>query len=456
MKILLVAPCPAGEQRHKSMDIPQLTLALIAGMTPEEHEVEICEEVYGQEIPFDGNYDLIGITIMTQTSIRGYEVANEFKKRDKLVVFGGIHATTMPEEALLFGDAVVVGEAEGLWPQVIEDARKNNLREIYKLDCVPDLQTPLFPRRDLIQCKAGKFALAPMETTRGCPYNCDFCTVSRFFGVKQRHKRIVDIITEIESLPQKFLFFQDDNITGDKRFAKELFKEMAPLNKLWAGQASVNLSKDPELMDLAYKAGCRGLLIGFESMTDDGLSHYRKTLKSVDANVEAVQNLRDHGIMTMASLVFGLDTDTENVFDISREFLNRSKSSFFQSCVLTPYPGTPVFNSLREQGRILTDDWSKYDATKVLIQPKNFSPEFLLKATNEIQREIYSNRNILFRSLPQFKLGFTTSLLYFTLNKGYQHRHRAKRILGVQRNKPGFDVDFDITKYVVPVKKKKQ
>jgi radical SAM superfamily enzyme YgiQ (UPF0313 family) len=455
MKILLVAPCPPREQRPKSMDIPQLTLSLIAGMTPPEHEVEICEEVYNDVINFDGDYDVIGISIMTQTCLRGYEIANEFKKRNKVVVFGGIHATSRPKEAILYGDTVVIGEAEGgLWANVLADIKNNRLREFYKLDELPDLQVQTKPRKELIRCHSGKFSIAPIETTRGCPYNCDFCTVSRFFGTKQRHKKVRDVIEEAESCPQKYLFFLDDNITGDKKYARELFRELIPLNKIWVGQASINLANDPETMKLAKKSGCGALLVGFESMTDNGLAHYRKSLKTIDENVNAVKRLRDNGILTMASLIFGLDSDTEATFEQGLEFLTRSKAAFFQSCVVTPYPGTPVFEKLLSEGRILTDDWSKFDTTKVNIQPLSFTPERLLEGCNNIQDLIYSNASIFNRAFTNMKIGFSASLLYLTLNKGYQKRLKDKKMFGVNRNPEGIAVDFDTTKYVKPFKKK--
>jgi radical SAM superfamily enzyme YgiQ (UPF0313 family) len=314
MKILLVSPCLKSEIRPNQFSIPQLTLSLIAALTPPEHEVEVCEEVYGDIIDYDNDYDLIGISLMSQTCLRGYEIANEFKKREKTVIFGGIHASALPEEALRYGDAVVIGEAEGgLWEQVLADFKNHKLKPFYKLDKLPDLQEHIFPRRDLIKCTSGRLQIAPIEATRGCPYNCDFCSVSRFFGKRQRHKNIRDILVDAESCSQKHLFFVDDNIALDRKFAAELFTEMIPLKKIWVGQASINLSKDEELMKLAYKSGCRALLIGFESLTDAGINSYRKTLKTVAENVQAIKNLRNNGILTMASVVFGLDTDTEAV-----------------------------------------------------------------------------------------------------------------------------------------------
>jgi radical SAM superfamily enzyme YgiQ (UPF0313 family) len=454
MKILLVAPCPENEQRPNTMDIPQLTLSLIAGMTPPQHEVSICEEVYGDKIDFDGDYDLIGITLMTQTCIRGYAVANEFRKREKIVVFGGIHATCLPEEAILYGDAVVIGEAEGgLWEEVLVDAEKGKLRRFYKLDKLPDLQHHAFPRRDLIKCSSGKLSVAPIETTRGCPYNCDFCTVSRFFGKKQRHKLIKNIIAEAESCPQHYLFFLDDNITFDKEFASNLFRELAHLKKGWVGQSSINIAKDEELMKLAHKSGCKALLIGFESMGEIGINKYRKSLKTLNENVEAVRRLHNNGIMTMASLIFGLDSDTQEVFDLGYEFLVKSKVAFFQACAMTPYPGTPVFEKLREEGRIMTDDWSKFDSTKVIISPKNMTPEKMLESYDQIKNTVYGRMSVLKRAWPNITMSFEQAVFYFALNRGYQQKNNSSLKSYIYRNPEGIPVDFDVQKYVpaIPV-----
>jgi radical SAM superfamily enzyme YgiQ (UPF0313 family) len=452
MKILLITPCPENEQRPSTMDIPQLTLSLIAGMTPSRHEVSICEEVYGDTVNFDGDYDLIGITLMTQTCIRGYAVANEFRKRGKIVVFGGIHATCLPEEAIQYGDAVVIGEAEGgLWEEVLEDAEKKRLRKFYKLDRLPDLQHHVFPRRDLIKCSSGKLSVAPIETTRGCPYNCDFCTVSRFFGTRQRHKLIKNIIAEAESCPQHYLFFLDDNITFDKEFAKNLFRELIHLKKGWVGQASINVAKDEELMKLAHKSGCKALLIGFESMGEIGINKYRKSLVTLEENIQAVRRLHNNGILTMASLIFGLDSDTQEVFDLGYEFLSKSKAAFFQACAMTPYPGTPVFEKLKNEGRILTDDWSKFDATKVIVSPKNMTPEMMLKSFDHIKHAIYGKMSILKRALPNITLSFEQAVFYFALNGGYHRKNNPSMKSYIYRNPEGVAVDFDVKKYIPTV-----
>jgi radical SAM superfamily enzyme YgiQ (UPF0313 family) len=303
----------------------------------------------------------------------------------------------------------------------------------------------------LIKCSSGNFSIAPIETTRGCPYNCDFCSVSRFFGTRQRHKSIHDIITDIESCKEKNLFFLDDNITGDKHYAKELFRDMIPQGKTWVGQASIQVASDPDLLKLAYKSGCRALLIGFESMSDSGINQYRKTLKTVDENVVAVKKLQDNGIMTMASLIFGLDSDTPDVFDVAYNFLTRSKVAFFQACVMTPYPGTPVFKKLLSQGRILTDEWNKFDASKVIIRPESLSPEKLLEGYDKIKWHFYSNLSILKRSFPNIRIGFWEAVLYFTLNKGYHKNNNPSLSSQIYQNDPGNPIDFNVEKYVHPL-----
>ena len=453
MKILLVSPCPPDNQRHDSMAFPQLTLPLLAGMTPKEHDVSITEEVFNQKIDFDQEVDVIGISIMTQTAIRGYEIANEFKKRGKTVIFGGIHASVLPEEAIMFGDAVVIGEAEnGLWEQVLLDVESGNLKETYKLENYPDLDKYIMPRRDLTKRMPGRLAVAPIETGRGCPYNCDFCTVPKSFGSKQRHKTIDSIIKDIEGIKEKNLFFLDDNITINKKFARELFERLIPLKKGWVGQASINIVNDKELMRLARKSGCKGLLIGFESMTDTGLNKYRKTFASFDRNVEAIKTLQDNGIMVMASLVFGLDDDTTEVFDTAWKFLSKSKPAFLQACALTPYPGTEVFDRMKEEGRILTDDWRQFDAKKVVVRPKNMTAEELQNGYTTIKDKTYSFKSIMSRSLPNAFKGLIDVTLYFSLNIGARKWHYGGLTAKIFQNKPGIPVDFDVTKYVMPFK----
>jgi radical SAM superfamily enzyme YgiQ (UPF0313 family) len=205
-------------------------------------------------------------------------------------------------------------------------------------------------------------------------------------------------------------------------------------------------------MKLAYKSGCRGLLIGFESMTEAGISTYRKTLKTVDENIIAIRKLRDKGILTMASFVFGLDSDTEDVFSITRDFLLKSKPAFLQACLMTPYPGTKVFDDLRSEGRILTDDWSKYDTKKVVVSPRNISPERLEQGYAEIREATNTIGSIFSRALPHILKGKSQSLMYFSLNIGARIMYKRSDKANIYRNPVDLPIDFDTAKYVKPVK----
>jgi radical SAM superfamily enzyme YgiQ (UPF0313 family) len=229
-----------------------------------------------------------------------------------------------------------------------------------------------------------------------------------------------------------------------------LFRELIPLKKGWVGQASINVAKDKELMELAHKSGCKALLIGFESMGELGINQYRKSLKTLDENILAVKRLQDNGILTMASLIFGLDSDTQEVFDLGYEFLVKSKAAFFQACAMTPYPGTPVFEKLRKEGRILTDDWSRFDSTKIIVAPLNMTPEKLLESFNEIKHSIYGKLSILKRALPNIKMSFEQAVFYFALNQGYHKKNNPSKKSYIYRNPEGVAVDFDVRKYISP------
>jgi radical SAM superfamily enzyme YgiQ (UPF0313 family) len=257
---------------------------------------------------------------------------------------------------------------------------------------------------------------------------------------------------DAESCPQKHLFFVDDNVALDRKFAFKLFTEMIPLKKIWVGQASIKLANDEELMKLAYKSGCRALLIGFESMTEEGINSYRKTLKTVEENAQAIKKLRNNGILTMASIVFGLDTDTEAVFDITHNFLLKSKPAFLQACLLTPYPGTQVFEQLKGEGRILTDDWSKYDTKKVIVSPKNISVKRLEEGYEDIRKSTYTMSSIFSRSLPHILMGIPEALLYFSLNMGARTTYKNSESANIYRNPADQPIDFDTSKYVKPFK----
>lgn len=376
MKILLISPRRGPNlKQQKSIMMPQLALDLLAGLTPPEHAVTIVEEEY-DAIDLDADCELVGLSCMTSNAPRGYELAREFKKRGKTVVMGGVHPTILPEESLQHADAVVVGEAEGVWPRLLDDFAHGRLERTYH-DPRPPLDTyvPVKPRKRLSK---GLFHVVPVMTTRGCPYNCDFCCVHDIYGPKVRHVAIGNIVRHIVDSRGKIFMFLDDNIMGDPGYAKELFRAITPLGIKWGGQASLSFVQDTELLRLAKDSGCGALFLGLESVSEQRLAKMRKSIPKIEKIEEAIRKLRGAGIYPHGSVVFGFDEDTPRTFRDTLEFLKRNDIGSAAFNILTPYPGTRIYRQLKAEGRIFTDDWRYYNHNTAVFRPKNLSlPELL-------------------------------------------------------------------------------
>jgi len=414
MKILLVSPCKdPGFKKPKYLMIPQLALHLIAGLTPPEHEVRILEEEI-EEIDLEEECDLVGISCMTSNAFRAYELAGEYRRRGRTVVLGGVHPTLLPDEALQYADAVVVGEAEGVWEQVVADVQARKVQRVYHQPH-PSLEryVSMGNRRNT---KKRLFDVVPVMTTRGCPYNCDFCCVHDIFGRKIRHLPVGNVVRDIEESGGKIFIFLDDNIIGDPGYAKQLFQAIKPLKIKWVGQASVSFIKDEEMMRLASQSGCKGLFFGLESVSQIQLNRMRKAIKDVDKIGEAVRKVKDFGIYFHASMIFGFDSDTKDTFAETLDFLEKNWISSASINVLTPYPGTEVFRSFKEQGRLLSQDWRYYDHSTVVYQPKNMTP-FELQAGRLWVMKQFTQMSSSLRRLPHH-LDFP--LLHLAMNLGFQ------------------------------------
>ena len=304
--------------------------------------------------------DLVGITTVTQTANRAYEIADSYRARGIKVVLGGIHASMLPGEAAQHADAVVIGEAEESWPALIEDFKSNCLKSVYKNGKWPALVNVPVPRRDLFDSKAY---LVPQTivATRGCPHNCDFCSVTTFMGHTYRCRPVEEVLREIETLDtSKPIVFLDDNITGNPKFAKELFRALIPYNITWAGQCSAAIAKDEELLKLAAASGCLILLIGFESISPANLASVGKKAQSIDEYETAIRKIHSHGIAIHGCFIFGFDQDDSGVFKRTVRFARKMKLESAQFSFLRPYPGTTLYESMDSAGRILTKDWSQY------------------------------------------------------------------------------------------------
>lgn len=410
MKILLISPCADPNfEVPKGLMIPQLALHLLEGLTPPEHKVTLVEEE-NEVLNLDEECDLVGISFMTANAPRAYYLAQEFKKRGKTVVFGGVHPTILPEEALQYGDSVVIGEAEGVWEQLLDDRQNGGIKRTYH-NPKPALERYI-PKKYGKSDQKKSFHVVPIMTTRGCPYNCDFCCVSDLYGKQIRHAPISNVIRDIEESEGKAFIFLDDNIIGKPKYAKELFRALKPLNIKWGGQASISFVHDAELMRLAAESGCVALFFGVESVSEAQLKSMRKSIKEIYKIEEAIKRITGLGILFHASIVFGFDNDTKDIFPETLDFLWRNKVSSTSLNILTPYPGTRIYEQFKREGRLLTTDWKYYDHSTVTFIPKNMSPDELQAGTLWVKKEFAKMSSIL-RRLPANR---AHPLLYLSLN----------------------------------------
>jgi radical SAM superfamily enzyme YgiQ (UPF0313 family) len=398
-------------------------MATIAALTPPEVEVSITDENVTR-VDYLKETDMVGITALTSTAHRAYEIADAFRAMGKKVVLGGIHPSIMPEEAGQHADAVVIGEAEGIWPQVIADFQANKLQKTYQNKERPVLSGLPQPRRNLC-AKRGYYYTNTIYTTRGCPYACSFCTVTSFFGRTYRCRPVEEVIAEAKTLNRKkYFIFLDDNIVGNPAYSKELFRALIPLKIKWVGQCSVTITKDDELLRLAAESGCVDLFIGLESLSPVSLKAINKKTNSVDEYETIIKKLHSAGIGVHGFFIFGLDGDDSGSFMRTVRFAQNVRLESAQFDILTPYPGTAIFKSLEKEGRILSKDWSQY-GHDLMFTPKGLSRDQLQEGRKLAWREFYSLSSI------RKRLGARhhNPLLFWTANLFYYYQiHRTKTL----------------------------
>ncbi len=426
MKVLLISPelqdsCYSFSKKEvRSFWFPRLSLTTLGALTPKDIEVRLVDEGV-EKIDFDMDVDLVGISAMTFLSPRAYEISDRFRKRGVKVVLGGIHPTALPEEAKEHADAVVIGEAEKIWPSLLEDFKNGELKPFYKMDTLPSLEG--LPPQRLSLLRPGAYMTNNcLQASRGCPYGCDFCSVTTFFGNTFRLRPVKDVIDEIAALDGKFVVFVDDNIAGNKAYARELFKALIPLKKQWGSQASITLARDPELLELAAKSGCTSLFVGIESISQETLASANKSFNKVTDYEESIKRFHDNGILVNAGMIFGFDNDDESVFERTVAFLKKNRVGLVLFSILTPFPGTGFYKKLEQEGRIIDKDWSHYDGRNVVFKPKNLSPEALQDGFHWAYHKFYSVPSILQRVLPTRQLRIPR--LYFN----WAYRRMVKRV----------------------------
>jgi len=315
---------------------PTLSNTLLAALTPPEHEVTIHDESIAP-LDFDEACDLVAVTAMTPLAPRGYDIADEYRRRKVQVVMGGMHPTWLPEEAITHCDAVVIGEADEIWAKVVRDAERGKLKRFYQQKGRTDLSHLPLPRRELLPSK-GYFFENTIQTTRGCPFDCEFCSVTAIYGGTYRTRPVKEVEREIQALrrAQAYIFFVDDNIVGDMRYARELFSMLSQYRLRWVSQGPISIAQNEKLVRLMAQAGCHGMFIGFESLSPENLALMGKKTNKVERYEAGIKRFHDHGIGIHASFVFGYDYDDPSVFEEFIAFANRNKVDGAFLPLLTP------------------------------------------------------------------------------------------------------------------------
>jgi len=406
--------------KSKTFRFSMLPSLYVAASMPHYVDTKIIDEDV-EAIDFNIDADIIGVSFMTYNAPRAYEIGDRFRAKGKKVIFGGYHPTFMPEEAIRHADSVCLGEAELNLPKMMEDFRANRLKPFYQselvnLDNLPELN------RSLIQKKAY-FISNVLQATRGCHNHCTFCSVAPFNRYKIRTRPIGKVLEELKSLG-RYILFMDDNITLNREYAKELFKQMIPLKKKWFSQCGVGIAEDDELLHLAAKSGCQGLFIGFESLSQQSLSAWKKECNRKRDYLEIVRKIHSKGIAICAAFVFGCDEDGPDVFAQTLDFLLEANIETLQSTRLTPFPGTPLFNKMKKDGRLFDKDWSHYDFFHVVYQPLNMDIEILDYGTAWVQKEFYSYRNIIRRVTKSTRYLNPDTIIraILPINLGYRYK----------------------------------
>lgn len=412
-RLLLVNPvnnARNGFSINDSSRFPPIGLGIIASLTPESWEVMLVDENFEPFAYRDA--DLVGITAFTSAANRAYQIASMYRERNIPVVMGGIHASMCVAEALQFVDSVVIGEAESVWRQVLDDASGGKLHRTYHGEWLDPTQFQP-PRRDIYH---KGYLFASIQTSRGCPMDCDFCSVTSYNGRRYRRRPVEHVLDELETIPSDLLFFVDDNIIGYgsecRRQAIELFQGMVQRNlkKLWFCQASINIGDDPEVLEWAARAGCRMIFLGIESEDIDALTEVNKRLnlkRGPDSYIELFDRIHRAGMAVLGAFIFGMDGDTPEKLRKRAEFMIESGVDVMQLTTMTPLPGTPLFERLHQEGRLLfTDfpnDWGRYDLTQLIHQPKELERDKLWQVIVQCMQRVYSLSTLKVKAQQTFK-----------------------------------------------------
>ena len=445
-KLVLIHPSMRPGEKSFG-NTPPLGLAYIAACTPGNWSIRIIDE-HVEKIDYDISADLIGITTYTRNANRAYELARHFRRKGITVVLGGIHVSMVPDEGGRYADSVVVGEGETVWPQLIADFERGDLKARYNaLPSDPDA-LPV-PRRDLLR---NSYEMDAVQTTRGCPFGCEFCCVSAFSGARFKARSAESVLKELSTIKKKFVYFLDDNFLGWGRQAevraKQIFGSMieAKMNKIWITQVSLNFAYNDELLRLAHRSGCRGVFIGIESVDIDNLRNMHKRVNAT-AGLEGIRNavrrIQRQGIFVAGGFIFGNDNDDVGIFSKTIDFIRWAALDAYEFQMLTPYPGTKLFKRLESENRLIyrafPGDWDRCE-DNVMFKPKRMNVVDLTRGFDRVIRTLYSRRTLaanMLRTLFHTRSALVAALAYSWNNstrrqylQDWQRYGRRKKIAG--------------------------
>nr|WP_275116234.1 cobalamin-dependent protein [Aliiroseovarius subalbicans] len=401
----------------KSLRYQPLTLTTLTALAPAELNIDFTLIDEGiEDLPDHIDADLVGMTVITGTAPRAYALAAKLRTRGIPVVLGGPHVTLMPDEAAANADAIVVGYAETSWPRLLRDFAAGAMRARYDQGADFSLDTPVTPDRNRLN-KKHYITQAVFEATRACAHACEFCVVPSAWGRKQYQKPVAHVVQDIQTWGAKRNIFLDLNLISDRKYARKLFTALIPLNIRWFGLVTSLIGRDPELMQLMARSGCSGVLIGFESISQTALGGMKKGFNDPDLYANLIDDLHRLNILIYGCFVFGQDEDTPDVFDRTADFAVQTGIDLPRFAIQTPFPGTPLYTRLADEGRILTRDWELYDGQHVVFQPKAMSVAELQEGHVRAWQKVYSAPNIA-RRLAHSRTQLPISLL---ANFGYRY-----------------------------------
>jgi len=414
-KVLLIFPREKGIKYSNDTHypFPMLGLTILASLFPRNYEVKIINEAI-EEIDFNSEVDLVGITALTCVAKRCYDVADRFREKGVKVILGGVHPSLLPEEAKEHADSVFIGEAEGRLEKVLRDFETGTLQPFYRNEGWSDLKGMPIPRRDLLGKKYSPVFKA-IETTRGCPNRCDFCSVPTINGKRYRPRPLDEVDQELSFIIKKrgeYLFVADDNVAAREDYALGLFDIFKHHGVKWMGFATVQIAKSESLLKKARQSGCISFFIGFESLIQENLDDVSKRFVNTEELSDLIQIIQGHQIGIHGSFIFGFDGDDREVFKKTVEFVQKNNVELPTFSILTPFPGTPLLKRMEEEGRIIDHDWSHYDMSHVVFKPKKMTAQELQEGYLWAQKYTCAPRSILKRLL----WGPKNHFLYFIMS----------------------------------------